>query len=84
MTILRPMGLPVYVTIVVLFAFWATIHLQLCLKLARRSLWRAVIGFFIPPLAIYYAQDVALGRLTPLWVVSLSAYLVALTLGFIG
>ena len=78
------MGLPLYLAIVVLFAVWATVHLLLCLKLAGHSAWRAAAGFFVPPLALYYAQAVALGKLTSVWVITLSAYLVALALGFIG
>ncbi len=78
------MGLSLYASIVLLFAVWATVHLLLCLKLASKSGLRGTLGFLIPPLAIYYAQHFALGKITAVWVVSLSAYLVALTLGFIG
>ena len=78
------MGLTLYTVIVVLFALWATVHLLLCRRLAAKSPLRAAAGFIFPPLAIYYAQAAFVGKLSWLWVLTLSAYLVALTLGFIG
>lgn len=78
------MGFTLYLTIIFLFAVWATTHLWLCFKLARRSWGHGALGFLVPPLAIYYAQHFALGKVTTVWVVSLSSYLVALTAGFIG
>ena len=78
------MGYALYLTIVCLFAVWATAHLLLCVRLARRSIRHGAIGLLVPPLAIYYAQHFALGKITLIWVISLSSYLVALTAGFIG
>ena len=78
------MGLPLYAVVVLLFAVWVTVHTLLCLRIARRRAWAGVVGLLLPPLAIYYAQRYQVGALAPLWVASLSFYLVALTAGFIG
>lgn len=78
------MGLPLYIAVVFLFAVWVTIHALLCLRIGRHRPWAGIVGLFLPPLAIYYAQRYQVGALAPLWVISLSSYLVALTAGFIG
>lgn len=82
--ILRGVGLPLYLTVVLSFSIWATVHLLLCLKLGRHNPSWGLLGFLLPPLAIYYAQRRAVGVLSSMWVIALSCYVVALTAGLIG
>jgi len=77
-------GLPLYLAVVVLFAVWVTVHVLLCMRISKSCWWRGLLGLLAPPLAIYYAQRYQVGALAPVWVVSFSCYLVALTAGFIG
>jgi len=77
-------GLPLYLAVVLLFAVWITVHTLLCLRIGRHRWWGGLLGLLVPPLALYYAQRYQVGALAPIWVISLSCYLVALTAGFIG
>lgn len=75
---LQKMGLLLYVALVLLSAAWVTTHVLLCLRLATLSWKEAVLGLVLFPLAGYYGQERRLSKLTTVWVVSLTVYLVTL------
>jgi len=75
------MGLFLYVALLLLFATWVTAHVLLCLRLATKSWKEATLGLVLFPLAGYFGQERRLTKLTSVWVVSLTLYLVALLLG---
>jgi hypothetical protein len=75
------MGLLLYGALLLLFATWTTAHVLLCLRLATVSWLKALAGLVLFPLAGYYGQEHRFSKLTAVWVVSLTAYLVALLIG---
>jgi hypothetical protein len=75
------MGLLLYGALLLLFATWTTSHVLLCLRLATVSWLKALAGFLLFPLAGYYGQEHRFSKLTTLWVVSLTVYLVTLLVG---
>lgn len=68
------MDYALYAFIVFMFATWCTVHLVLCVELARRDWRRAVGGFFAFPLAPYFGYDLAIKKLPALWVASALLY----------
>lgn len=79
----RSMHLGLFAVIIFLFAAWMTVHVQLCFILMRRSLFQGAIGFFVFPLAPYWAHKAKIPKLPHTWVVLFSFYFLALTAGFI-
>lgn len=75
------MGLLLYGALLLLFATWTTAHVLLCLRLATVSWLKALASLLLFPLAGYYGQEHRFSKLTTVWVVSLTAYLVALLIG---
>src|SRR5688572_6144195 len=75
------MGLLIYVALLLLFSTWVTTHVLLCLRLATSSWKEAVLGLVVFPLAGYYGQERRLTKLTSVWVVTLTIYLVTLLIG---
>jgi hypothetical protein len=77
------MYLGLFAVIILLFAAWVTVHVQLCVTLMRKSLLHGSIGFFVFPLAPYWAHKAKVPKLPHTWVILFSLYFLALTAGFI-
>lgn len=75
------MGLLIYACLLLLFATWVTTHVLLCLRLATSSWKEAILGLVLFPLAGYYGQERRHKKLTSVWVVTLTIYLVVLLIG---
>jgi len=75
------MGLFLYVGLLLLFATWSTTHVLLCVRLATVSRLKALAGLVVFPLAGYYGQEHRFSKLTTVWVVTLTVYLVLLLIG---
>lgn len=75
----RSLDILLYLTILLLFSFWASIHVALCWALGQISVWRALLAFPLFPLAPIWGQRFA--KLSSLWVLSFTAYGAVLLLG---
>jgi hypothetical protein len=75
------MDYALYAFIVFVFATWCTVHLVLCVELAKKDWKRAMGGFFAFPLAPYFGYNLAIKKLSALWVVSAVLYAFSLTFG---
>ena len=75
------MALAHYLTIVALFATWATVHLLLCIELAKKDFRKAAAGFFAFPMAPYFGQSLRIKKLPTLWVASALLYLLTVLIG---
>lgn len=78
-----PMDLALLIAILSLFAIWCTVHVALCLRLLGFSIRKAALGFFVPPLAPYFAQALRVKRLPAVWVAAASLYFTALVAGML-
>ncbi len=72
------MALALYLVILLLFASFCTCHVWLCLKIASRISGRALLAFFLPPLAPYYGVHLGIRLALLGWVTSGTLYLVFL------
>jgi hypothetical protein len=56
-------------------------HVALLVRLARKGpRYRALVAFFLPPLAPYYGWLAGAGRLALVWLVALGAYALGVAL----
>jgi len=61
--------------LVLAFATLLTVHVAIAYGLARQSpRWRAVLAFFVPPLAPYWALRLGMMVRGTIWVVAAVAY----------
>ncbi len=66
------------------FAWLFTVHVAITFGLAvRRPRWRALVAFFVPPLAPYWAWRENMTKRAWLWIAALLVYLGGLLLGSI-
>lgn len=77
------MDLLIYGIVLLLFAVFVTVHAALCIQLGRKVWWRGLVGFFVFPLAPYWAQAERIRKLPAVWVASASIYALALFVGLI-
>lgn len=70
-----------YAFIVLMFATWCTVHLVLCIELAKRDWRRAMGGLVAFPLAPYFGYNLQIKKLPALWIVSAFLYGFALIFG---
>ena len=70
-----------YAFIVLMFATWCTVHLVLCVELAKQDWKRALGGFLAFPLAPYFAHSFQIKKLPALWLVSAFLYGFSLIFG---
>lgn len=75
------MDYALYAFIVFVFATWCTVHVVLCVELAKLDWKRALGGFFAFPLAPYFGYDLEIKRLPAFWVVSALLYGFSVTFG---
>lgn len=75
------MDYALYALIVLVFATWCTVHVVLCVELAKRNWKRALGGFFALPLAPYFGNDLGIKRLPGVWIVCALLYGFALIFG---
>lgn len=75
------MGLALFALTILLFAGWVTCHSLLCVLVARRSLWRGFLAFWIFPFAPFFAGRSPNARRT--WIVLLVLYAISLGASFI-
>ncbi|MDB4997208.1 MAG: hypothetical protein JWM74_4640 [Myxococcaceae bacterium] len=69
-------------SIVVFFAVWVTAHVATIFGLAMRTpRWRAIVAFFVVPLAPYWALRDRMRVRAALWVLGAIGYAVAAFLG---
>jgi hypothetical protein len=62
------MGWVLYVFVVLFFAAWVTVHVALSWTLWAKNRTRAVAGFFLFPLAPYFAHGCGIHALPVAWV----------------
>jgi hypothetical protein len=72
----RALGIYLLVALVVM----GLVHAVVTWRIARAGRRLAVLGFFVPPLAPYYAWEIGQGYFAIAWVVALLAYAVGVAL----
>lgn len=81
---LRPaMDFALYGIIVFLFATWCTVHLLLCIEVAKRDFRRALLGFALFPLAPYFAYKLRIKKYPAFWITASLLYFLSLIAGSI-
>ena len=78
-----PMQLGLFVVIILLFAAWVTVHVQLCIVLLRNSPAKALLGFVVVPLAPYWGHKAKVPKLPQIWATLAALYSLALIAGLI-
>lgn len=64
--------------LVLAFALFVTAHVAITYGLAfRHPRWRAVVGFFFPPVAAYWAWRERMRIRAAIWAVALVLYVIA-------
>ena len=66
--------------LLVAFIVMALVHATVTWRIARAARRRAILGFFVPPLAPYYAWEIGQGYFAIAWLVALMAYAVGVAL----
>ena len=77
------MGLTLYAVVLVLFASFCSLHVWLCLQLLTRSARRAILGFFLVPLAPYFGLSLGLRRVPTAWILCGCLYVIFLILALV-
>ena len=77
------MQLGLFAVIILLFAAWVTVHVQLCVILLRTSPAKGLLSFVIVPLAPYWAHRAKVPKLPQIWITLAALYSLALIAGLI-
>ncbi len=77
------MDFALYGSIVFLFAAWCTVHLLLCVQVAKRDWRRALGGFLAFPLAPYFAYKLRIKKYPAFWITGAALYFLSLIAGSI-
>lgn len=72
----RALGIYLLVALIVM----GLVHALVTWRVAREGRRRALVGFFVPPLAPYYAWEIGQGYFAVAWLVALLAYAVGVAL----
>ena len=77
------MALVVYVLILLLFASFCTCHVWLCCEILRKSSKKALLAFFVVPLAPYVGLHLRIPKAPTAWIVTGMGYFLMLVLALV-